>query len=96
VAAVAVGVTAVAAARGDACTATARRSSSRRCIAVLNAFVPPILAALRLPFTLLLGFVLVLLADAGILPARPTPSSRCDPRRRLRRRAARGARHVRR
>jgi uncharacterized membrane protein YvlD (DUF360 family) len=36
-------------------------------IAVLNAVVPPVLAALRLPFMLLLGFVLVLLADAAIL-----------------------------
>jgi uncharacterized membrane protein YvlD (DUF360 family) len=36
-------------------------------IAVLNAVVPPVLAALRLPFMLLLGFLLVLAADAGIL-----------------------------
>lgn len=36
-------------------------------VAVLNAVVPPILAALRLPFTLLAGFVLVLAADAAIL-----------------------------
>jgi uncharacterized membrane protein YvlD (DUF360 family) len=36
-------------------------------IGVLNAVVPPVLAALRLPFMLLLGFVLVLLADAGLL-----------------------------
>jgi uncharacterized membrane protein YvlD (DUF360 family) len=36
-------------------------------IAVLNAVVPPVLAALRLPFMLLLGFLLVLGADAGIL-----------------------------
>jgi uncharacterized membrane protein YvlD (DUF360 family) len=36
-------------------------------IAVLNAFVPPLVAALRLPFTLLLGFVVVLLADAAML-----------------------------
>lgn len=33
-------------------------------IAVLNAILPPIIAALRLPLTLLLGFVLVLLVDA--------------------------------
>jgi uncharacterized membrane protein YvlD (DUF360 family) len=38
-------------------------------IAVLNALVPPMLAAVRLPFTLLAGFLLVLLADAGILLA---------------------------
>ena len=36
-------------------------------IAVLNAVVPPILAALRLPFMLALGFLLVLFADAGLL-----------------------------
>ena len=36
-------------------------------IALLKAVLPPIVAALRLPFTLLLGFVLVLLLDALIL-----------------------------
>ncbi len=36
-------------------------------VAVLNALVPPVLAALRLPFTLLVGFVLVLAADAFII-----------------------------
>jgi len=36
-------------------------------VAVLNALLPPLVAALRLPFTLLLGFVLVLLLDAVIL-----------------------------
>jgi uncharacterized membrane protein YvlD (DUF360 family) len=36
-------------------------------IAVLNAVVPPVIAALRLPFTLVLGFLIVLLADAAIL-----------------------------
>ena len=36
-------------------------------IAVLNAVVPPMLAALRLPFMLALGFLLVLIADAGLL-----------------------------
>jgi uncharacterized membrane protein YvlD (DUF360 family) len=35
--------------------------------ATLNAVIPPVLAALRLPATLLLGFLLVLAADAGIL-----------------------------
>ena len=34
---------------------------------VLNAVIPPVLAALRLPMTLVLGFVLVLAADAGML-----------------------------
>ncbi len=36
-------------------------------IAILNAILPPLVAALRLPFMLLLGFVLVLLLDAGML-----------------------------
>ncbi len=36
-------------------------------IAVLNAIVPPLIAALRLPFMALLGFVLILLADAAML-----------------------------
>src|SRR5579863_1452759 len=36
-------------------------------IAVLNAIIPPIIAALRLPFTLAIGFPLVLAIDAGIL-----------------------------
>ena len=35
--------------------------------AALNAVIPPLLAALRLPLTLVLGFLLVLFADAGIL-----------------------------
>jgi uncharacterized membrane protein YvlD (DUF360 family) len=36
-------------------------------VAVLNALLPPVIAALRLPFTLVAGFLLVLAADAGIL-----------------------------
>ena len=36
-------------------------------VAALNAVIPPVLAALRLPLTLILGFLLVLFADAGIL-----------------------------
>jgi uncharacterized membrane protein YvlD (DUF360 family) len=36
-------------------------------IAVLNAIIPPVLAALRLPFMVALGFILVLLADAFLL-----------------------------
>ena len=36
-------------------------------IAVLNAVIPPVLAALRLPLTLVLGFLLVLIADALML-----------------------------
>jgi uncharacterized membrane protein YvlD (DUF360 family) len=38
-------------------------------IAVLNALIPPVIAALRLPFMLLVGLVLVLVADALILLA---------------------------
>jgi uncharacterized membrane protein YvlD (DUF360 family) len=36
-------------------------------VAILNAILPPLIAALRLPFTLALGFVLVLLANAAML-----------------------------
>ena len=36
-------------------------------VAALNAVIPPVLAALRLPLTLVLGFLLVLFADALIL-----------------------------
>jgi uncharacterized membrane protein YvlD (DUF360 family)/predicted AlkP superfamily pyrophosphatase or phosphodiesterase len=38
-------------------------------VALLNAVLPPLIAALRLPFTLVLGFLLVLFADAAILLA---------------------------
>ena len=36
-------------------------------VAALNAVIPPVLAALRLPLTLVLGFLVVLVADALIL-----------------------------
>jgi uncharacterized membrane protein YvlD (DUF360 family) len=36
-------------------------------IALLNAVLPPLVAALRVPFTALLGFFLVLFVDAGML-----------------------------
>jgi uncharacterized membrane protein YvlD (DUF360 family) len=36
-------------------------------IAILNAVLPPLIAALRLPFTALSGFFLVLFVDAGML-----------------------------
>ena len=36
-------------------------------LGVLNAILPPVIAALRLPFTLVLGFLLVLLLDAFVL-----------------------------
>ena len=43
------------------------RSSSQRSSQLLNAVIPPVLAAIRLPLTLVLGFLLVLIADALIL-----------------------------
>src|SRR4051794_24189953 len=36
-------------------------------VAILNAIVPPVLAALRLPFMVGLGFILLLIADALVL-----------------------------
>ena len=36
-------------------------------IAILNAVIPPIIAALRLPLMALLGFLLILVVDAGML-----------------------------
>src|SRR6478735_1917535 len=36
-------------------------------IAILNALIPPLIAALRIPFMALLGFVIVLLVDAALL-----------------------------
>lgn len=36
-------------------------------VAIVNAVVPPVLAALRLPFTVAVGFLAVLAADAGAL-----------------------------
>jgi uncharacterized membrane protein YvlD (DUF360 family) len=36
-------------------------------VSVLNALLPPLLASLRLPFTLILGFLAVLFADAAML-----------------------------
>ena len=36
-------------------------------VAIVNAVIPPVLAALRLPFTAGLGFLLVLAADAAVL-----------------------------
>ena len=34
-------------------------------VSIINAILPPLIAALRLPFTLVAGFLLVLVADAG-------------------------------
>ena len=45
-------------------------------VAVLNALLPPVLAALRLPFMLVTGFLLVLVADAGSADGR---ASDCCP-----------------
>ena len=38
-------------------------------IAILNALLPPLIAALRLPFMLLIGFALILVLDALMLVA---------------------------
>ena len=57
-------------------------------IGVLNAVLPPILAAIRLPFMLVTGFLLVLVADALLLIVAARAAARRRPRRRLRRRAA--------
>ena len=38
-------------------------------VGVMNAVIPPVVAALRLPFMLALGFILVLLVDAWMLKA---------------------------
>ena len=38
-------------------------------VGVMNAIIPPVVAALRLPFMLALGFILVLLVDAWMLKA---------------------------
>ena len=61
-------------------------------VAVLNAVIPPVLAALRLPLTLVLGFLLVLFADAGILVLTDALTDGVLDRRRLRVGAARRAR----
>src|SRR4051812_8354603 len=36
-------------------------------VAILNALLPPVVAALRLPFTVAVGFLLILFLDAAIL-----------------------------
>ena len=61
-------------------------------VAALNAVIPPVLAALRLPLTLVLGFLLVLVADAGILLVDRRPDRRGAHGRQLRLGAARRAR----
>ena len=65
-------------------------------IAMLNAVLPPLVAALRLPFTLALGFVLVLLVDALALLLADDALPELHHGRLVRRRAARGARDGRR
>ena len=52
---------------GVALEATGAAFAVAALIAILNAVLPPIVAALRLPFMLALGFLLVLVADAGLL-----------------------------
>ena len=47
-------------------------------VAVLNAVIPPLLAALRLPLTLVFGFVLVLAADALMLQAAADITNGCS------------------
>jgi uncharacterized membrane protein YvlD (DUF360 family) len=69
----AVGAVSVAAAAwllpGVALGATGAAFTVAAAIAVLNALLPPILAALRLPFMVAVGFLLVLVADALLLQA---------------------------
>ena len=65
-------------------------------VAALNAVIPPVLAALRLPLTLVLGFLLVLIADAVILLHRRRRDRRRAQGRQLRLGAARRARRRRR
>ena len=48
-------------------------------VAALNAIIPPVLAALRLPLTLVTGFLLVLLADAAILRWADDLTNGCSP-----------------
>ena len=64
-------------------------------IALLNAILPPVVAALRLPLTLVLGFLLVLVLDALMLLAADNADRRRPARRRLLVGAARGARCLR-
>ena len=59
--------------------------------AALNAVIPPVLAALRLPATLLLGFLLVLAADARDPAADRAPDGRDSAGGRLRLGAVGGA-----
>jgi uncharacterized membrane protein YvlD (DUF360 family) len=54
---------------GVALGATGAAFSVAAAIAVLNALLPPVLAALRLPFMVAIGFLLVLVADALVLQA---------------------------
>jgi uncharacterized membrane protein YvlD (DUF360 family) len=54
---------------GVALEATGSAFAVAAVIAVLNAVLPPVVAALRLPFMLALGFLLVLVADALLLLA---------------------------
>ena len=63
-------------------------------VAALNAVLPPLLAALKLPFTLVAGFLLVLLADALMLARRGRDHGQRDPPGLLLDRAPRRARRL--
>ncbi len=54
---------------GASVTSFAGAAATAAVVGVLNAIVPPVAAALRLPFTLLLGFVVVLVLDGLMLIA---------------------------
>ena len=57
-------------------------------LALLNAIVPPVLAALRLPFMVAIGFIRILLVDAALLLLVDAVLPGLAARGRLRRRAA--------
>ncbi len=57
-------------------------------LALLNTVVPPVLAALRLPFMVAIGFIGILLVDAGLLLLVDAVFPDWHPRGRVRRRAA--------
>ena len=65
-------------------------------VAVVNAIIPPILAALRLPFTIGIGFIAVLAADAVALLIAADAAAPAPLRRRVRQRARRLDRRLRR
>ena len=76
---------------GPTSAASAARSCVAAIVAVLNAMLPPLVAALRLPFTVVIGFLLVLALDAAMLLLAADVAPDAAARRRLRRRARRRA-----